>query len=578
VARAVGLAQDQQRLAQLRSQLRQQMQSSPLCDADSFTRQVESAYRMMWQNRCQGDSVDDKVRPLSLRPLMRKEPRKVLISHHWAVSQIPAERFGDDVYCVNHDRHPDFGHSRVLRVPFGQAYDVADVIKKLPNGWEPDLFVAKVDAFFNQVPVNVARLKCPKVLILGDTQHGEKPLSRMIQYATAEKYDIYITDHKRHHLWYYWLAGIHDLYWLPGLFLNPPDDFSPQRQGPFGEKILSSQSPMRINPKFYRDKIVFIGQCGLFHPRRGRIINHLKEHISNFWAQELPQQESYVAYNHAPISLNISLNGDLNLRVFEVIAANGFLLTDLLSDESGMNLILEEERDYRGYESLDDLKTHISELFKNPNRIARYRRHAFDRYWQDLSPQVMVERFRKLVSGQIIDSRFTKQSLKRIQFYDDIAFNEDRLLIYEIIQERHKHLESVQILLDATFCISSVLDFLDLPRTRLTIYGAGEKYNNHLSSYLKASGQLSRVQFAELNKIKDVHDAYDFLLTANVDANMLNMVKPGGVLISSDFNAVHHFSRNNNRINNYKLEKKNGSKIFFLTKGSSSPYHQRLIQ
>jgi hypothetical protein len=87
---------------------------------------------------------------------MRKEPRKVLISHHWAVSQIPAERFGDDVYCVNHDRHPDFGHSRVLRVPFGQAYDVADVIKKLPNGWEPDLFVAKVDAFFNQVPVNVA--------------------------------------------------------------------------------------------------------------------------------------------------------------------------------------------------------------------------------------------------------------------------------------------------------------------------------------------------------------------------------------------------------------------------------------
>jgi hypothetical protein len=335
---------------------------------------------------------------------------------------------------------------------------------------------------------------------------------------------------------------------------------------------------MRINPKFYRDKIVFIGQCGLFHPRRGRIINHLKEHISNFWAQELPQQESYVAYNHAPISLNISLNGDLNLRVFEVIAANGFLLTDLLSDESGMNLILEEERDYRGYEGLDDLKTHISELFKNPNRIARYRRHAFDRYWQDLSPQVMVERFRKLVSGQIIDSRFTKQSLKRIQFYDDIAFNEDRLLIYEIIQERHKHLESVQILLDATFCISSVLDFLDLPRTRLTIYGAGEKYNNHLSSYLKASGQLSRVQFAELNKIKDVHDAYDFLLTANVDANMLNMVKPGGVLISSDFNAVHHFSRNNNRINNYKLEKKNGSKIFFLTKGSSSPYHQRLIQ
>ena len=72
----------------------------------------------------------------------------------------------------------------------------------------------------------------------------------------------------------------------------------------------------------------------------------------------------------------------------------------------------------------------------------------------------MGERFQKLVRGQIIDSRFTSQSLKRIQFYDDIEFNEDRLLIYEIIQEQHKHLESIQILLDARFIISSVLDFL----------------------------------------------------------------------------------------------------------------------
>lgn len=44
----------------------------------------------------------------------------------------------------------------------------------------------------------------------------------MIEYAKSEKYDFYITDHKRHHLWYYYLARIPNLYWLPGLFLNPP--------------------------------------------------------------------------------------------------------------------------------------------------------------------------------------------------------------------------------------------------------------------------------------------------------------------------------------------------------------------
>jgi len=62
----------------------------------------------------------------------------------------------------------------------------------------------------------------PKILILGDTQHGVKPLERMIEYAKSEEYDFYITDHKRHHLWYYYLARIPNLYWLPGLFLNPP--------------------------------------------------------------------------------------------------------------------------------------------------------------------------------------------------------------------------------------------------------------------------------------------------------------------------------------------------------------------
>ncbi len=563
VARAVDLAQDPQRLVKLRSRLRGQMQSSPLCDANTFARQIEKSFRKMWHKWCQGNFVDAQLEPLTVRSPIRKEPSRVLISHHWVVSQIPAERFGDDVYCVSHDRHPDFGHPRVLRVPFGHAYDVADVIKKLPNGWQPDLFVAKVDAFFNQVPVNVAQLKCPKVLILGDTQHGENPLTRMIQYATTEKYDIYVTDHKRHHLWYYWLAGIHELYWLPGLFLNPPDAFLPQRQGPFGEKILSPPSKMRINPQFYHDKVVFLGQCGRFHPRRRRIINYLKQHFSNFWAQQIPHPESFVAYNRAPISLNISLNGDLNLRVFEVIAANGFLLTDVLADESGINLILEEAKDYVGYTGLEDLKTYIRELVRNSDLIAQYRRHAFDRYLQDLCPSVMGERLKQLLGGRIIDNRFTSQSLNRIQYHDGIRFSADRLLIYEIVQEQHKQRESVHILFDARFTTSSVLDFLDLPRTRITVYGADGKYKSRLSDYLNASRQQSRVQFAELNYIKD---CYDFLLTVQIDRKASDLLKSNGLLISSDLNGVRHFSGNNNHFKEVGLAKEGDLKIVVLTK------------
>lgn len=55
---AVELAQDRTRLAELRSTLRQRMQSSPLMDAPRFARSVEDAYRTMWRTWCASNSTD----------------------------------------------------------------------------------------------------------------------------------------------------------------------------------------------------------------------------------------------------------------------------------------------------------------------------------------------------------------------------------------------------------------------------------------------------------------------------------------------------------------------------------------
>jgi predicted O-linked N-acetylglucosamine transferase (SPINDLY family) len=49
---ASGLASDLPRLAQLRSTLRQRMESSPLMDAPRFARDIEAAYRGMWRKWC----------------------------------------------------------------------------------------------------------------------------------------------------------------------------------------------------------------------------------------------------------------------------------------------------------------------------------------------------------------------------------------------------------------------------------------------------------------------------------------------------------------------------------------------
>ena len=49
---AAELAQDLPRLDNLRSTLRQRMQSSPLMDASRFARNIEAAYRQMWMRWC----------------------------------------------------------------------------------------------------------------------------------------------------------------------------------------------------------------------------------------------------------------------------------------------------------------------------------------------------------------------------------------------------------------------------------------------------------------------------------------------------------------------------------------------
>ena len=49
---AVALAQDSARRAALRTSLRPTLAASPLCDAPAFARDVEDAYRELWQNWC----------------------------------------------------------------------------------------------------------------------------------------------------------------------------------------------------------------------------------------------------------------------------------------------------------------------------------------------------------------------------------------------------------------------------------------------------------------------------------------------------------------------------------------------
>jgi predicted O-linked N-acetylglucosamine transferase (SPINDLY family) len=56
IAVASALAQDIERLSELRHGLRERMMASPLCDAKRYTRDLEAAYREMWKKYCESSN------------------------------------------------------------------------------------------------------------------------------------------------------------------------------------------------------------------------------------------------------------------------------------------------------------------------------------------------------------------------------------------------------------------------------------------------------------------------------------------------------------------------------------------
>src|SRR4051812_48230507 len=60
-------------------------------------------------------------------------------------------------------------------------YDMAQILATLPAPWNnPPAVFAMWDSDGKSNPINVGALTCPKILVLGDTHHGLRSLSRAI--------------------------------------------------------------------------------------------------------------------------------------------------------------------------------------------------------------------------------------------------------------------------------------------------------------------------------------------------------------------------------------------------------------
>lgn len=318
-----------------------------------------------------------------------------------------------------------------LRTPVGE-YDVATVLARLPVDQTPDAIVSLVDASWRNLPRNLACFPGPKALLVADTHHLTSPLIGMFKYAAGEPFDRIVFLYDRHHLAFFQSAGFRNLYWFPGLTLSH-DDIA----------VFAARGKKRS------DHIAFVGQVGNNHLHRARLLAALKARGIPVDQRRLPQREALGFYGSSLLGFNASLNGDLNLRVFEILASGATLLTDRLAPESGLLNLFESGRHLLTYGSADELAERAAHALANPVETAAIGAAGaawFDQYFNANRRRTAFQEL--LLNGTAVPEFASAGSTgTRIYFGGDTDRLLQTMMVYEGIQELHRTEENVRVVI-----------------------------------------------------------------------------------------------------------------------------------
>lgn len=339
------------------------------------------------------------------------------------------------------------GRCAAVKTPNGE-YDMAALVADLPADQRPDMVVVKADASLRNIPRNLRQVDCARVLLVGDTHHMQHPLANVLRYAMEEPYDYIVMDHTRHHGHFFLEAGFPQVYWIPAF------DYV-LRQRP-----IASQTEATA---------VFVGQFGRFHPYRRHVLSEVMRAGLPLRTQSAPPEVAADIYAAARVTLNCSLNGDLNLRVFEVMGSGGLLLTDRLTRQSGLELLFEEGRHLEAYRSAGELVEKARHYLDHPEEAERLRRQGqqevLDRHHPDIKRRQLFDIvFNQKVEPEldlVVDDRCrTLVAVPSARFQPTLA-------LYEMVQELHRISTSVVVFADLVDDALPIRNLADLPRVVL---------------------------------------------------------------------------------------------------------------
>lgn len=331
-----------------------------------------------------------------------------------------------------------------LATPAGE-FDLPAIVARLPAHQRPELIVVKADATRRNLARGLDRLPGTKVLLVGDTHHFASPLRTLLAYGAMERFDAVMLDHTRQHAHLFLEAGFERVYWIPAV------DYALRHR---------DIPPTATHP------LTFVGQIGAFHPWRRHALGALTAAGLPLQGLRASPEQAADVYAASAVTLNVSLNGDLNLRVFEALGAGGFLITDALSPEAGLERCFTPGTHLVTHRSPGELVELVRHYLAHPAEAMAIRRAGQAHLLEFHSPEVKRAQFFDAVFDDRVDPalevRGERRGLPPLPAHG--AGLRRRIEAYEAVQRLHLKAERLTVHTDAGDSLNLRALLRDLPR------------------------------------------------------------------------------------------------------------------
>jgi len=332
------------------------------------------------------------------------------------------------------------------------AFDLGAVAAKLPSDQQPDVVTCLVDPGRGHLPRNLAAFKCPRVALVTGTQAGNSPLTDLLRYLAEEPFDRLVLLDNRHHAPFFQAAGFGNLHWFPGLTFPHAD---------------TAVRAVRCGVR--EPRLAFAAETGGVAPRAVRLLTGLASRGVPCVQRAVSPSATLEFFGASLVGFNASDNGELNLRVFEILATGAALLTDRLAPESGFEQLFLEGREVAAYGSIAELANVARELLARPDQLRELRDAGTRWFDEHLSEKCRRRAFRQLAFDGISPPGFAfpPSAATRVLFDGDADRLRRSLPFYEDIQGLHRTQETVRVALDREVPDEVIEIYSTLPRVAL---------------------------------------------------------------------------------------------------------------